>query len=86
METRRRGRLVALARKPAANPRLRLQAKYSSQSPKFSRAMALLLGDYMTTWISGTASIVGSESRYLGDIEKQTQQTIDNIQRPHQPG
>ena len=43
--------------------------------------MALLLGGYLTTWISGTASIVGSESRHSGDIEKQTQQTINNIER-----
>jgi enamine deaminase RidA (YjgF/YER057c/UK114 family) len=43
--------------------------------------MALVLGDYVTTWISGTASIVNSESRYPGNIEKQTEQTIDNIER-----
>jgi enamine deaminase RidA (YjgF/YER057c/UK114 family) len=43
--------------------------------------MALLLGDYVTTWISGTASIVDSESRHLSDIEAQTEQTLDNIER-----
>lgn len=53
---------------------------FSAKSPKFSRAMALVIGDYVTTWISGTASIVNSESVHLGDIEKQTEQTIDNIQ------
>jgi enamine deaminase RidA (YjgF/YER057c/UK114 family) len=52
-----------------------------NNSPKFSRGMALVLGDYVTTWISGTASIVGSESRYAGDVERQTEQTIDNIER-----
>jgi len=40
-----------------------------------------VLGDYVTTWISGTASIVNSETRYPGDVEKQTEQTIDNIER-----
>ena len=40
-----------------------------------------MLGDYVTTWVSGTASIVDSESRHLGDPEKQTAQTIDNIER-----
>ena len=43
--------------------------------------MALVLGNYVTTWVSGTASIVDSESRYLDDPEKQTAQTIDNIER-----
>jgi enamine deaminase RidA (YjgF/YER057c/UK114 family) len=55
--------------------------KYSIQSPKFSRGMALVAGDYVTTWISGTASIVNSESRHAGDLERQTEQTIDNIER-----
>ncbi len=53
---------------------------FSAKSPKFSRAMAVVIGDYVTTWISGTASIVNSESVHIGDIEKQTEQTIDNIQ------
>ncbi len=55
--------------------------RFSLKSPKFSRAMAVVIGDYVTTWISGTASILDSESVHLGDIEKQTHQTIDNIQR-----
>ena len=43
--------------------------------------MALVLGDYVTTWVSGTASIVDSETRHPGDAAKQTEQTIDNIER-----
>ncbi len=43
--------------------------------------MAVTIGDYVTTWVSGTASILDSESVHLGDIEKQTEQTIDNIER-----
>ena len=53
--------------------------EYSLKSPKFSRAMALVVGEYVTTWVSGTASIVDSETVYLGDVEGQTNQTIDNI-------
>ena len=41
----------------------------------------MVAGDYVTTWISGTASIVDSESMHAGDIEKQTEQTLDNIER-----
>lgn len=57
------------------------EPKYSPHTPKFSRGMALVVGDYLTTWISGTASIVNSESRHAGNVEAQTEQTIDNIER-----
>ena len=55
--------------------------RFSIKSPKFSRAMALAIGNYVTTWISGTASIVDSETVHIGDIEKQTDQTLTNIER-----
>jgi len=54
---------------------------YSIKSPKFSRAMAMRIGDHITTWISGTASIESSETIHIGDVEKQTEQTITNIER-----
>jgi enamine deaminase RidA (YjgF/YER057c/UK114 family) len=81
LETDREDVLLLPLENPQQTPAYAYHSKYSSQSPKFSRAMALRLGDYLTTWISGTASIVGSESCHPGDIEKQTEQTIDNIQR-----
>jgi enamine deaminase RidA (YjgF/YER057c/UK114 family) len=56
-------------------------ARYSAKSPKFSRAMAVRIGSYVTTWVSGTASILDSETVHLGDAEKQTEQTLDNIER-----
>jgi enamine deaminase RidA (YjgF/YER057c/UK114 family) len=43
--------------------------------------VVLGLGDYVTTWVSGTASIVNAESCHLGDPAQQTEQTIDNIER-----
>ncbi|MBL9152863.1 MAG: hypothetical protein JNK37_10270 [Verrucomicrobiales bacterium] len=55
--------------------------EYSAKSPKFSRAMAMRIGDHLTTWISGTASIVNAETVHLGEVEKQTEQTLDNIER-----
>jgi enamine deaminase RidA (YjgF/YER057c/UK114 family) len=55
--------------------------RFSAQSPKFSRAMAVRIGDYVTIWVSGTASILNSESVHVGDVEKQTEQTIDNIEQ-----
>lgn len=53
---------------------------YGLKSPKFARAMALSCGPFATIFISGTASITNSETRHVGDVEKQTQQTLDNIE------
>lgn len=66
---------------PQQTPAYKYHSRYSPQSPKFSRAIALVTPDYVTTWVSGTASIVDSESKYAGQIEKQTEQTIDNIEK-----
>ncbi|MCF7975088.1 MAG: dioxygenase [Phycisphaerae bacterium] len=55
-------------------------ADYSPRSPKFSRAMAVTTKGYAMTFISGTASITDSESRFLDDIEGQTHQTLDNME------
>lgn len=54
---------------------------YSEKSPKFSRAMALRAGDHVTTWVSGTASIVNSETVFLDDPRQQTEQTLTNIEK-----
>jgi enamine deaminase RidA (YjgF/YER057c/UK114 family) len=81
LETRREDARLVPLENPGQTPAYAYHLKHSPQSPKFSRAMALVLGDYVTTWISGTASILDSESRHPGDIDKQTNQTIDNIER-----
>jgi enamine deaminase RidA (YjgF/YER057c/UK114 family) len=81
LQTRRQDAFLVALENPQQTPAFAYHPRYSPQSPKFSRAMALVLGHYITTWISGTASIVNSESRHPGDIEKQTEQTIDNIER-----
>jgi len=54
-------------------------AAYGPKSPKFARAMALSCGPFATLMVSGTASITGSETRFVGDPEGQTHQTLDNI-------
>jgi enamine deaminase RidA (YjgF/YER057c/UK114 family) len=53
---------------------------YSPRSPKFCRAMAVAVGDAATIFISGTASITDSETRYIDDAQGQTRQTLDNIE------
>lgn len=55
--------------------------EYSIKSPKFSRATAMRMGSHVTTWVSGTASIVDALTVHIGDIEKQTDQTLTNIER-----
>jgi enamine deaminase RidA (YjgF/YER057c/UK114 family) len=54
--------------------------QYGSESPKFCRAMAVAVGDYATTFVSGTASITASETRHLDDVRRQTLETLDNIE------
>jgi enamine deaminase RidA (YjgF/YER057c/UK114 family) len=81
LETSRKDVLMLPLENPQQTPAYTYDPEHSPQSPKFSRAVALVLGNYVTTWVSGTASIVDSESRHLGDPEKQTTQTIDNIER-----
>jgi enamine deaminase RidA (YjgF/YER057c/UK114 family) len=71
-------RLVPLEN-PLQTPAYDYAACYSPQSPKFSRAMALVTPEYVTTWISGTASIVQSEVIYPESVTGQTEQTLDNI-------
>lgn len=66
---------------PLQTPSFDYPEQYSIKSPKFSRAMAMRIGDSVTTWVSGTASIVDSETVHIGDIEKQTDQTLTNIER-----
>ncbi|MBI2949390.1 MAG: dioxygenase [Verrucomicrobia bacterium] len=57
------------------------QAQYSPQSPKFSRAMAVVQGHFVSTLVSGTASIVNTQTCHVGDIVRQTEQTLENIER-----
>jgi len=54
--------------------------QYGPRSPKFARAMALSCGPFATIFVSGTASITESETRYVDDVEGQTRQTLDNIE------
>ena len=81
LETKRNGVFLVPLENPQQTPAYTYHPRFSNQSPKFTRAMALVLGDYVTTWVSGTASIVNAESRHPNDIERQTEQAIENIER-----
>ncbi len=54
---------------------------YSPKSPSFSRASVYQNSVTSQLYISGTASIVGHESKFHGDIIGQTLQTIKNLNR-----
>lgn len=81
LQTERKDVRLCPLENPLQTPSFDYAKRFSLKSPKFSRAMAVAIGNYVTTWISGTASIVNSESLYLGDVEKQTEQTLTNIER-----
>jgi chorismate lyase/3-hydroxybenzoate synthase len=52
---------------------------YGPSSPGFSRASIHEVGATQTLFISGTASIVGHESRHLGDLPAQIVETTENL-------
>lgn len=52
---------------------------YGPQSPSFSRASAYSQNAMQALFISGTASIVGHETRHAGDLPGQIAETIANL-------
>jgi enamine deaminase RidA (YjgF/YER057c/UK114 family) len=79
MQTSRNDVTLLSLESPVQTPAYEYAARYSPQSPKFSRAMSLITPDYVTTWVSGTASVVHSEACHPGNVVAQTEQTLDNI-------
>ncbi len=54
--------------------------RYGARSPTFSRAaLAGVGGARQALFISGTASIVGHETLHLGDVRRQTEESLANI-------
>jgi enamine deaminase RidA (YjgF/YER057c/UK114 family) len=52
---------------------------YGPRSPSFSRASIHALGPTETLFVSGTASIVGHETRHRGDLAGQIAETTENL-------
>jgi chorismate lyase/3-hydroxybenzoate synthase len=65
------------------NPRqvsaFRYPPLYGPRSPSFSRAIVTHWGSAGHLYISGTASIVGHESRHHGNIRAQLDETLNNL-------
>jgi len=69
---------------PIENPRqvsaYRYPTSYGPRAPTFSRAaLADVGGGRAGLFISGTASIVGHESVHLGDVRRQTEESLANL-------
>jgi chorismate lyase/3-hydroxybenzoate synthase len=54
-------------------------ASYGRRPPSFARATIAQFGSSRLIFISGTASIVGHETRHRGDVDAQTEETIANL-------
>lgn len=79
LDTKRKDVFLLPLENPQQTPVYHYERVYSPKSPKFVRAMAAMIGNYVTLWVSGTASIVNSKTQHVGDPRKQTEQTIENI-------
>jgi len=64
---------------PVQTPAFHYEAHHSPHSPRFSRAVAIVGREACAILVSGTASIVGSETFAPTDVGAQTQRTLDNI-------
>jgi enamine deaminase RidA (YjgF/YER057c/UK114 family) len=70
---------------PLENPRqvsaYRYPVQYGPRAPTFSRAaLVQATADTVALFISGTASIVGHETRHVGDVRAQARETLANLQ------
>jgi chorismate lyase / 3-hydroxybenzoate synthase len=54
--------------------------RYSPKSPSFSRAVIKRWGASTHLYISGTASIVGHETRHISDTRAQLDETLNNLE------
>jgi chorismate lyase/3-hydroxybenzoate synthase len=68
---------------PIENPRqtsaYRYPVQYGPRGPTFARAACVTWGQQDQLYVSGTASIVGHESRHAGSARSQTEETIRNL-------
>ena len=65
---------------PRQQPAYRYPHQYGPKPPSFARATYMDRGIHgHSIYISGTASVIGHESKYLNNIEKQCTTTLENI-------
>jgi len=64
---------------PLQTPAYYYPKKYGVESPSFSRACTLAVQGKNKVFVSGTASILGSETVFEGNLYKQFETTVNNI-------
>ncbi len=79
LSTQRTDLVMVPLENPLQTSAFQYEAAHSPSSPKFSRAMAIVGRRTAAILISGTASILDAETKFPGDVERQTHQTLDNI-------
>lgn len=66
---------------PRQVPAYKYPAQYGPKSPSFARATHYDRGEgRFDIYVSGTASVLGSESAHKGDIQKQLDTTFENLE------
>lgn len=69
---------------PVENPRqvsaYRYPLQYGPRSPSFSRGLVKAWDQGTSLFVSGTASIVGHESRHSGNLGAQVRAALDNVE------
>jgi chorismate lyase / 3-hydroxybenzoate synthase len=65
---------------PRQQPAYQYPRQYGPSSPSFARATSLSLASQLQIFISGTASIVGHDTKAVGDLQEQLNITLANIQ------
>ncbi len=65
---------------PRQTPAFRYPAIYGPKSPSFCRATLTPAAAGPLLFLSGTASIVGHESRWPGEVEAQLDETLRNVE------
>ncbi|WP_229813490.1 FkbO/Hyg5 family chorismatase [Lentzea flava] len=74
----KQGRTVHLEN-PRQTPAYQYPSRYGPRSPSFARATFLHGEQTSSLFVSGTASILGEDTAHAGDIERQTLETLRNI-------
>ena len=55
--------------------------RYGPRSPSFSRATVATFGSDKLVFVSGTASVVGHETKHVGNVAGQIEETLHNLER-----
>lgn len=64
---------------PRQTPAFRYSSKYGPLPPCFSRATRAMINGESLLLVSGTAAVIGEDTRAIGDVRAQLALTLDNL-------